>query len=332
MQTVEVTQTDQLLGKRLLRKLLFPLLIAVVGYSVLLFYGDAHAIIAAIHGLHASALSVGIALSLASFAMRALRWQYYLRVRNIRIGWLESGLVFLSGLGMSITPGKVGELLKSLLLKDRHDISIAASAPIVIAERVMDLGALLTLGGMGLLWSRSPPLSLGLGGASLATFFLLGKSRRLALFGINLLARLPRVGRFREKLLLAHASLFELWSVAAYSVGMALSLLAWGFQAVIIVVFASDLHAVVALPHALVAYAAPLLAGSLALLPGGLGLTEASMTGTLKALSGLSTTSAATLTILIRGVTFWLATLLGLATLTLWHRAPAQPQAPRPAE
>jgi uncharacterized membrane protein YbhN (UPF0104 family) len=332
MPAVDVSQTDQLLGKSLLRKLIWPLLLAVFGYSALLFYGDAAAISAALRGLHPLALLAGIALSLGNFALRGLRWQYYLRVRKIHIGWLESGLIFLCGLGMSITPGKVGELLKSGLLKDRYDVPVADSLPVVIAERIMDLGALLTLGGVGLVWSRGPVLGLAVGVALCGAFFLLGKSGGIALYGIHLVSRLPRIARFRDKLLAAHASLFDLWGVQAYLVGMQLSLLAWGFQALIVVVFAADLRAVVALPHALVAYAAPLLAGSLALIPGGLGLTEASMTGALKALSGLSTTSAATLTIMIRVVTFWLATALGLGTLLWWQRVSPQPQPERLAK
>ena len=48
-------------------------------------------------------------------------------------------LVFLGGLAMTITPGKVGELVKCYLLRDRAGVPVAASIPIVLMERVTDL-------------------------------------------------------------------------------------------------------------------------------------------------------------------------------------------------
>lgn len=312
-------ESDQLFGKRLVRKLFVPLLIAVLAYTALILYGDIGGVAAAIGDMSLSTLSVAILLSLASFFFRGVRWEVYLRAASIRVPFKESALVFLSGLGMSITPGKIGELLKSMLLKESRDVPVAKSAPIVLAERILDLGALLTLGAVGLIWDHSAPLALAITVAGVLGFYTIGKSERLALVLVGILTKIPRVSRFREKLLTAHAALFELWSLPTYLLAMTLTLVAWGLQAYILVVLAEAFqNTSVSLPHALIAYSAPLLAGTLALIPGGLGLTEASMTGTLKALSGTSTTVAATLTILVRGVTFWLAVLLGFTALGIW--------------
>ena len=58
---------------------------------------------------------------------------------------------------------------------------------------------------------------------------------------------------------------------------------------------------------------------SSSLIPGGLGLTEASMAGALRALSGISTSSAVAVTILTRVATFWVAVLLGLCAFASWQ-------------
>ena len=50
---------------------------------------------------------------------------------------------------MSITPGKMGEVFKSWLLKKRTGTPIHASAPIVVAERFTDLLGYLILVAIG---------------------------------------------------------------------------------------------------------------------------------------------------------------------------------------
>src|SRR5262249_10688598 len=65
---------------------------------------------------------------------------YYLAVLGIRgIPKRESFLTFLSGFVLTITPGKVGEVFKSLILFRLRGIEIARTAPIVVAERLTDL-------------------------------------------------------------------------------------------------------------------------------------------------------------------------------------------------
>lgn len=325
-------EAEQLFGKQLLRKLFVPLLIAVLAYAALLLHGDVGGVVTALRQTPMTTLSGAVVLSLGSFLLRGVRWHLYLRTANISVPILESAMVFLAGLGMSITPGKVGELLKSMLLKEHRDVPIAESAPIIIAERLMDLGALVTLGAMGFAWLHSPAASVLVGVLGFAGFFAIGKSQSLAHAAVGILTRVPRVARYKEKLLTAHRSLFGLWKTGTFILSWTLSLAAWGMQVLIVVLLATGFPpSSVSIPHALVAYTAPLLAGTLALLPGGLGLTEASMAGTLQALSGLTDTVAATLTILVRGVTFWLAVLIGFAALGVW-RAKTAPQLAENAE
>jgi len=317
---VKALAPAELLGKQLAQKLIAPTLFAVLVYAALLFYGDYRAIGEALRALSARAALVGLALSLANFLIRGFRWHYYLRLKELALPFRHTMVIFIAGLGMSITPGKVGEVLKSLLLKEHFDVPIAISAPIVVAERVMDAGALITLGCVGLAYLQSPWLALAALVAGVGTFFLFGKSRWLVLRLVTLLTRIRRIAPFREKLLAAHASLFELWTVKAFSLSMLMSLVAWGMQAAIVIVFAEELGALVTPAEASVAYSAPLLAGTLAFLPGGLGLTEASMAGTLRALSGVAPSAAATITILTRGATFWFATVIGLTALFAYRR------------
>lgn len=326
---MEQSPPVQLFGKQRIRTLTLIITLTALVYAGLLLYGDAGEVVRGLRQMPAAAVWA-LGVSLASFALRGVRWQLYLGAMRIDVPWTDSALVFTTGLAMSITPGKVGEVLKSLMLKERHDVPVVQSGPIVICERLMDLGAILLIGITSLLWPRNPALAAALASLFVACFFAFGRLRRPALVAIGLLGALPVLGRFRDKLLTAHASLHELWTFGSFAPALALSVAAWGVQALSVAIFAHGLgEGGLSVPEALIAYFAPLLAGTLALLPGGLGLTEASMVGVLRMLSGMSTSSAATITILTRLVTFWLAVVLGMVALGIWRarRAAAQPGA-----
>lgn len=71
---------------------------------------------------------------------RFMVWQYYLGVIGARdkISRLDSAVIFVSSFVMVLSPGKAGELLKTVLLKLKAGTPISQSAPIVLAERVVD--------------------------------------------------------------------------------------------------------------------------------------------------------------------------------------------------
>ncbi len=79
---------------------------------------------------------------------RFWEWHYYLAVIDARdkISLKDSVIIFVASFTMVVSPGKLAELLKAVFLKMKTDIPVAKSAPIVIAERVVDgLAVVITL-------------------------------------------------------------------------------------------------------------------------------------------------------------------------------------------
>ena len=310
-----------LLSNALIVRVSWMLVLATALYSALLLYGDASQITASASLLTCEVMLVTLTLALLSYVLRFLRWAYYMRMLGLRVPLGDSALVFVSGFAMSLTPAKAGEVLKSMMLRESHDIALARSAPIVVAERATDVSALLLLGGFGMLGT---PLGLYVAASCVAFTFALGlaMSRRAlgeALIGIATRPQCTR--RFAPKLLEAYGSLRALMSPTRYIAGTALSSLSWGLHGVILFVIAQTFPAVSLEPGlAMAAYAAPLLAGTVAMIPGGLGLTEASMTGAIGHFGGTGATApvATTISLAVRVVTFWLAIALGFFALALW--------------
>src|SRR5262245_21563385 len=107
------------------------------------------------------AFAAALGLSCVNYWLRFQKWQYYLRRLGISgIPALDSLLVFLSGFVLTVTPGKLGEVFKSVVLAKTHGVPVARTAPIVIADRLIDvigIVLLILLGGAsfpgGLPWA-----------------------------------------------------------------------------------------------------------------------------------------------------------------------------------
>src|SRR5207245_7839069 len=114
---------------------------------------------------------------------------------DVHVCWLNSLCSFLSGLSMAITAGKVGELLKSYLLKNTTGAPISHTSPIIVAERLSDGLAMLILAATGLVLYRFnwvvllALLVLGLAG------IMVIQNRTLSLAILSYGERLPYVAR-----------------------------------------------------------------------------------------------------------------------------------------
>ena len=129
------------------------ILVVVAGgaavFAAVSIYGDVHELGDRLAGYAWWTFAAALGLALTNYALRYVRWTLYLRHRGLSVPPRTSVLVFVSGFALSVTPGKIGELIKSYLLRAILAIPIARSAPLVVAERVTDLIALLLLGLLG---------------------------------------------------------------------------------------------------------------------------------------------------------------------------------------
>jgi hypothetical protein len=117
-------------------KLLVSLLLGVIVFAGLSIYADLRDVLESLGEFNWALLPAILGLVTFNYLLRFLKWQYYLRLIGVRgFPLRDSFLVFFAGLGMVITPGKVGEWLKCYLLRELHGTPIARSAPIPIAER-----------------------------------------------------------------------------------------------------------------------------------------------------------------------------------------------------
>ena len=269
-----------------------------------------------------------------NYVLRWLKWDYYLRKLGFGDGvsHYTSALLFTSGMVMAVTPGKVGEVFKSYLLKRVNNTPVSASAPIVLAERLTDGLAMLLLMAAGLnLYPRARPLFwLLLVGGVVALAAL--QYRPLAARLLDASEGLPLLRRITPQLRTFYASSFALFSWRLLLVSTVLSVVSW-FGECLAFWYVLRGFGQAGTSHLLLIatfiFAASTLFGLVSFLPGGLGVSEASSTGLLLLLvAGITQATAAAATIIIRFCTLWFGVSLGLLALLLFEHGYVQSAEP----
>jgi len=151
-----------------------------------------------------------ILLTFTNYLFRFLKWDYYLGRLKIELPKSDSLIIFLSGLVMTISPGKIGELLKALFLKQRIGTPMSKSAPIVIAERLTDFVALAIIAVAGLLVfavGDNYTVIMTAVVCILVGFVVVVGNRRFSLWIISLFEKMPVVGKSGPKLREAYDSI-----------------------------------------------------------------------------------------------------------------------------
>lgn len=315
---------------RLFARIALGLGLALALYAGFVLWADAGRIATALEGFDARLVPLACALSLANYGLRFARWQRYLAVLRIRVAPSSSFLIHLAGLSLTVSPGKMGEALKSWLLKRVTGTPVSASAPIVVAERFTDLLAFLVLiaiGGLAtapeLAWIFWATLAL------CAVLLLAATSLAVQHAALVLLARLPAGARIAPKLEASLASTRALLAPRELPFATLVATAGWALECTAFWSIASAfVPGGVPWLFATYVFAVAAVAGAvLIVFPGGLGVTEASMGALLRAryvAAGLgveaASAAAVSATLVIRLCTLWFAVLVGVLALVLFNR------------
>jgi uncharacterized protein (TIRG00374 family) len=299
------------------RHLAVAIALAAVSYLGLALWGGWSEMIAASRRIGTAGICFALALSLVNYYLRFVRWQLYLDALGHRVASRASAAIYFGGFALTVTPGKAGEIMRSVLLK-KHGVPYAHSLAAFMSERLSDLLAIVLLALCGLYTYPRASLAV-LAGACIGVVALVVLSRwelpRVALRS----STSPGIGRLGKLIQQAQAMVRaarRCHTPALLLRSGVLSLLAWSAEAFALFLILRWLDADVPLAFAVFVYAASILAGVITLLPGGLGGTEAVMIALL-VWQGLSPAIAAAATMLIRLTTLWFAVGLGALTLAL---------------
>lgn len=260
-------------------------------------------------------LAAMLGLALCSFGLRFLRWHFCARAVGMDVPFRHNLLYFLAGFAMTVTPGKVGEILRLWLLRQGHGYRYEATAPLLLIDRLADTVGIAAVGCVGALalgvYREAALLVLFV--ATMANLVFLRP--QLFIWLLNLAYRwtgmAPRLfARLRVALKLMRR--LSRWQV--YLPVMLMTLLGWSLESYSFHLVMARLAGDVSLAMAALVFCLSLLIGVATMLPGGVGGAELGMVGLLVAL-GVDEPAAVAGTAIMRLTTLWFAVLVGVLCL-----------------
>jgi glycosyltransferase 2 family protein len=304
---------------KLLKKNLVPALcLGVAVYFVLVSVSGFGGLQETLASFDYSLIPAILGLVFLSYMVRFVRWAYYLKLLKVQVPIGANAAIFASGLSMTVSPAKVGEVLKCVLIKDISGAPIARTAPAVVAERATDGIGVVAWGLIGALVFSFGPWLLFLFLALTVVGIVVLRSKKLSLLAGRALPKLPLLSRLTPHIGAFHGASNELLAFRPLAVASTISFLAWGLDCLAVYLCAVGIGAGQPFLMVVFVYVVSLLAGTLSMLPGGIGAAEASLAGMFGAVAGLSVSTSVALTLVIRMTTLWFAVFVGIVGLVLF--------------
>ena len=307
-------------------RVLISMLLGIVVFAGLLAYGDFRKVGSDLKDFRWELMPLILAVTCGNYLLRFVKWEYYLRQIGVTgLRRVDSFLVYFSGLGMTVTPGKIGEWLKSYLLKEVHGTPVTRSAPILLAERLTDSLGLLIIAGTGVIvfGDGTWPIVALIGAGSVVAIGV-SRHRPASHALLRLAGRLPLLKRFVPHFEELYDSTYILMEPKGIVLMTGLSVGSWFFEVLAFYLTLIGLG-VSAGPDTLfkAAFILPIatLAAAVLLTPGGLGVAETGITSLSEELLHMGKGAATAGTLIVRIATLWFGVLLGLAMFAiLTHR------------
>lgn len=250
-----------------------------------------------------------------SYGVRFARWHMVLRQTGSYIAALPNLAVYLSGLALTATPGKVGETFRSVQLIE-HGVPVTRSLGAFLTDRSSDVLGVCLLGVIAAWFGDAGWSQVGwafcvlLAASMLGRRILLGAPvQRAGLKWSQRLGRRP--GLVATQAVLQWAKLWTPTNVLAFTF---LAVCAYGIQALVFAWICQRLEMSITPALAVQIFVNATLLGAASLLPGGLGAMEMALVLQLKA-KGVPDASALAAAIGVRLVTLWCGIAIGVAAM-----------------
>jgi glycosyltransferase 2 family protein len=305
--------------KKVKKHILISIAAAGLLYLGFTIYADFNSVASAFKTFNWFLIPVLLSLSFLNYLTRYLKWDYYLSIINVKISKLDSFSIFMSGLIMSVTPGKMGELLKAYLVKQIAGYPVSKTAPVIFAERITDFISLILIAIVGAYsFDYGRGLVIGTGIFFLLVVVLIS-NKKIALSIIKSFERNKFFKKHLASIHSAYESSYQMLRPMPLLKMTGLSFVSWFFECFGYYLILINFGIGVDLLWSAFVYAFATIAGAITMLPGGLGVTEGSLT-LLIIQAGHPDEVAVASTFIIRAATLWFAVLVGIISVSFYQK------------
>ena len=297
------------------RSIIISIVVSLAVYLMALIWADWGAINGSLKALPLSLWALILGLSLLNYLMRFIRWTIYINKLQptVVIPFVKHLKIYLAGFALTTTPGKSGELVRSLYLS-KLGVQYKNSVSAFFVERFIDLISMLLLSLLcGLIFTQYQKFTLGMAPGLLLLFVLL-RTNTLWERIQGVYFRPRPVCIFVNKLAKTLVSSSSLLGNKMLLVGGGIGIFAWGSEGLALYFICDALDLGIDPLVAISLYSIAVLLGALTFMPGGLGGTEVVM-GLMLMAMGASSADALVATLVCRIATLWFAVLIGLIAM-----------------
>ena len=224
-------------------------------------------------------------------------------------------MIFISGFALGVTPGKVGELIKSQLLKNKFHIPRTKTAPLVIVERFYDFFAIAIISLFGILVFEYSIYIFGILAIGISIFLIVTSSEKIFLKFLNKIEKIKFLKSFSNELPKSFNVIQKSTRGKIFPLSIILSVIFWFLDSMIayltLLSFGIDIIDYFVLMSI---YTSSIILGVISFLPLGIGVVEGSLVGFLS-INGIEFHLATAVVVFIRFFTRWIGVMAGFIGL-----------------
>ena len=297
------------------KSLLLGILGIIAIYAIILIAFDVNIISEKINDFDFQYLPFIIPLIPLTWGVLFLRWNLLLKNSAIDIPLKDNFMIFISGFALGVTPGKVGELIKAQLLKNKFNIPRSKTAPLVIVERFYDFFAIAIISLFGILVFEYSIYIFTILSVGIIIFLTITSSEKLFLKFLQKIEKIKFLRNFSSELPKSFTIIQKSTRGKIFPLSIILSVIFWILDSIIayltLLAFGIDIIDYFVLMSI---YTSSIILGVISFLPLGIGVVEGSMVGFLS-LNGIEFPLATVIVVFIRFFTRWIGVMAGFLGL-----------------
>tara|TARA_B100001179_G_scaffold229854_1_gene216303 strand:- start:60 stop:989 length:930 start_codon:yes stop_codon:yes gene_type:complete len=297
------------------KSLLLGILGIIAIYAIILIAFDVNVISEKINDFDFQYLPFIIPLIPLTWGVLFLRWNLLLKNSAIDIPLKDNFIIFISGFALGVTPGKVGELIKAELLKNKFNIPRSKTAPLVIVERFYDFFAIAIISLFGILVFEYSIYIFTILAVGIIIFLTITSSEKLFLKFLQKIEKIKFLRNFSSELPKSFTIIQKSTRGKILPLSIILSVIFWILDSIIayltLLSFGIDIIDYFVLMSI---YTSSIILGVISFLPLGIGVVEGSLVGFLS-LNGIEFPLATAIVVFIRFFTRWIGVMAGFLGL-----------------
>ena len=301
--------------KKISKSIILIILLILI-YVAFIVSSDITKINESIMKMKPSNLLIAVFFLISGTLINAIRWHFFINEFTKKISFKQNIQYYLAGFAFVISPGGIGEIVRSPYIKRDYGVSISKTTSIIFVQRIYDLIGLTIVLSIGLIFIDYSKTILLVPISILFLIILILKNENRLLKLMNLVSKRKLFRNLDLNVEEIYDSIAKLLKAKFFILGCGISTISFIFYSTAIYFLITGLDAYLSFQEIMVISTVTQLIAAISFIPGGIGVSEGGLIG-LFTLYGIDYETAITTTILIRLISTGVFTAVGLYFLKI---------------